>query len=173
LWKFNTVPRTEQGADTRGKLADNSASAARIVGSYDPDPDLTYWGSRAADARQPEHHQFRQRVHQFDRGAAADGTSPGITSTRPASRSTSTKCSSASRRHRRSESRVHDRRPEFSEARSPRRQVSGYKETLFQNVFESFDQKTGAPQHRADILEQQTGQWADLPEHGRRPTGRR
>jgi alcohol dehydrogenase (cytochrome c) len=35
----------------------------------------------------------------------------------------------------------------------------GHKETVFQNVFESIDPKTGAPQYRGDILEQQTGQW--------------
>jgi alcohol dehydrogenase (cytochrome c) len=35
----------------------------------------------------------------------------------------------------------------------------GHKETVFQNVFESIDPKTGVPQYRADILEQQTGQW--------------
>ncbi len=38
-------------------------------------------------------------------------------------------------------------------------QFIGYKETLFQNVFDSIDPKTGAPQYRADILEQKTGQW--------------
>ena len=38
-------------------------------------------------------------------------------------------------------------------------QFLGYKETVFQNVFESIDPKTGAPQYRGDILEQQTGQW--------------
>src|SRR6267378_97628 len=30
---------------------------------------------------------------------------------------------------------------------------------VFQNVFESIDPKTGAPQYRGDILEQQAGQW--------------
>jgi alcohol dehydrogenase (cytochrome c) len=35
----------------------------------------------------------------------------------------------------------------------------GRKETIFQNVFDSFDEKTGEPRYRADILEQQTGQW--------------
>ena len=30
---------------------------------------------------------------------------------------------------------------------------------MFQNVFESIDPKTGVPQYRGDILEQQTGQW--------------
>ena len=38
-------------------------------------------------------------------------------------------------------------------------QFLGYKETIFQNVFESIDPKTGTPKYRADILEQQTGQW--------------
>ena len=49
-------------------------------------------------------------------------------------------------------------------------QFLGYKETLFQNVFESIDPKTGAPTYRGDILEQQTGQWVRfVPEHRRRP----
>ena len=34
-----------------------------------------------------------------------------------------------------------------------------HKETIFQNVFDQFDEKTGQPGYRADILEQQTGQW--------------
>ena len=38
-------------------------------------------------------------------------------------------------------------------------QFLGYKETVFQNVFDSIDPKTGTPTYRADILEQQTGQW--------------
>src|SRR5579864_7815369 len=35
----------------------------------------------------------------------------------------------------------------------------GYKQTLFQNVFDSIDPATGAPTYRSDILEQQTGKW--------------
>jgi len=35
----------------------------------------------------------------------------------------------------------------------------GYKETVFQNVFESIDPKSGAPQYRADIIEQETQKW--------------
>src|SRR6185295_17849592 len=35
----------------------------------------------------------------------------------------------------------------------------GHRETVFQNVFESIDPKTGAPQYRTDILEQQTQTW--------------
>ncbi|HXD74470.1 MAG TPA: PQQ-binding-like beta-propeller repeat protein [Vicinamibacterales bacterium] len=35
----------------------------------------------------------------------------------------------------------------------------GHKETVFQNVWESFDPKTGRPTYRADILEQKFGEW--------------
>jgi alcohol dehydrogenase (cytochrome c) len=38
-------------------------------------------------------------------------------------------------------------------------QFLGYKETVFQNVFDSIDPKTGRPTYRSDIIEQQTGQW--------------
>ena len=45
----------------------------------------------------------------------------------------------------------------------------GYKETVFQNVFDSIDPKTGVPTYRTDILEQQTGRvGAVVPEHRRR-----
>jgi alcohol dehydrogenase (cytochrome c) len=35
----------------------------------------------------------------------------------------------------------------------------GHKETVFQNIFESIDPKTGAPTYRGDILEAKVGQW--------------
>ena len=38
-------------------------------------------------------------------------------------------------------------------------QYLGHKETVFQNVWESFDAKTGRPYYRPDILEQQFGAW--------------
>src|SRR5262249_59008977 len=40
-------------------------------------------------------------------------------------------------------------------------QYVGHKETICQNVFDSIDSKSGAPQYRGDILEQTTGQWVD------------
>ena len=36
---------------------------------------------------------------------------------------------------------------------------STHKETVFQNVFDQIDPKTGAPTYRSDILEQETGKW--------------
>src|SRR5204863_403935 len=38
-------------------------------------------------------------------------------------------------------------------------QFLGYKETVFQNVFDSIDPKSGVPTYRADIIEQETGRW--------------
>ena len=46
----------------------------------------------------------------------------------------------------------------------------GYKETVFQNVFDRIDPKTGVPTYRADIVEQKIEQWiAVVPEHRGRP----
>ena len=35
----------------------------------------------------------------------------------------------------------------------------GHKETVFQNVYDSFDPQTGEPHYRNDIVEQQVGEW--------------
>ena len=47
LWKFHTIAHTgEPGGDTWGTLPDMMRAGGEtwIVGSYDPDLDLTYWG---------------------------------------------------------------------------------------------------------------------------------
>ncbi|MEQ1731482.1 MAG: PQQ-binding-like beta-propeller repeat protein, partial [Vicinamibacterales bacterium] len=51
LWKFHTVASgTETGADTWGRQPDNLRGGGEtwIVGSYDPDLNLTYWGTAQA-----------------------------------------------------------------------------------------------------------------------------
>ena len=46
----------------------------------------------------------------------------------------------------------------------------GHKETVFQNIYDSFDPKTGEPHFRNDIVENQIGTvGAELPDLGRRP----
>src|SRR5204863_7212086 len=37
----------------------------------------------------------------------------------------------------------------------------GHKETVFQNVWASFDRETGRPRYRPDILESKVGEWID------------
>jgi hypothetical protein len=58
------------------------------------------------------------------------------------------------------ESCLHHRQSRHSlEARSQNRKVSRIQETVFQNVFDDIDPKTGEPTYRNEILEQQTGKW--------------
>jgi alcohol dehydrogenase (cytochrome c) len=171
LWKFNTVRRgTEQGADTWGKLPDNLRIGGEtwIAGSYDPDLDITYWGVAQA---KPWMRASRGSSN-FDNVLYTSST----VALRPKDGSLAWHF-----QHAPGESLdldevfervlvdVGDQKLVFTIGKPgilwklDRRtgQFLGYKETLFQNVFESIDPKSGAPTYRADILEQQTGQWVD------------
>ena len=104
LWKFHTIARKgEPGGDTWGKLPDMMRAGGEtwIAGSYDPDLDLTYWGIAQAKPWMPvsrgtQYHR-RRALHRVHRGAARRRRHRwrGTSSTFPANRSTSTKCSSA------------------------------------------------------------------------------
>jgi alcohol dehydrogenase (cytochrome c) len=171
LWRFNTVRRgTEQGADTWGKLADNLRVGGEswIVGSYDPDLDLTYWGVAQA---KPWMRASRGTTN-FDNVLYTSST----VALRPKDGTLAWHY-----QHAPGESLdldevfervlvdIGDQKVVFTIGKPgilwklDRRNGNflGYKETIFQNVFESIDPKTGAPQYRGDILEQQTGQWVD------------
>jgi len=171
LWKFNTVRRgTEQGAETWGKLADNLRIGGEtwIAGSYDPDLDLTYWGVAQA---KPWMRASRGSSN-FDNVLYTSST----VALRPKDGSLAWHY-----QHAPGESLdldevfervlvdIGDQKVVFTIGKPgilwklDRRngQFLGYKETIFQNVFESIDPKTGAPTYRGDILEQQTGQWVD------------
>ncbi len=171
LWKFNTVRRgTEPAADTWGKLADNLRIGGEtwIAGSYDPDLDLTYWGTAQA---KPWMRASRGSSN-FDNVLYTSST----VALRPKDGSLAWHY-----QHAPGESldldevfeRVlvdsGDQKLVFTIGKPgilwklDRRngQFLGYKETVFQNVFESIDPKNGTPTYRADILEQTTGQWVD------------
>jgi len=171
LWKFNTVRRgTETGAETWGKLADNLRVGGEtwIAGSYDPDLDLTYWGVAQA---KPWMRATRGTTN-FDNVLYTSST----VALRPKDGTLAWHF-----QHAPGESLdldevfervlvdIGDQKVVFTIGKPgilwklDRRngQFLGYKETVFQNVFESIDPKSGAPQYRADILEQATGQWVD------------
>ncbi|MBI3402988.1 MAG: PQQ-binding-like beta-propeller repeat protein [Acidobacteria bacterium] len=146
LWKFNTIARTGQaGAETWGKLADNLRVGGEtwIAGSYDPDLDLTYWGVAQA---KPWMRASRGTTN-FDNALYTSSDLDEV--------------------FERVLVDIGDQKVVFTIGKAgilwklDRRngQFIGYKETLFQNVFDSIDPKTGTPQYRADILEQKTGQW--------------
>jgi alcohol dehydrogenase (cytochrome c) len=168
LWKFNTVRRgTEQGSETWGKLADNLRIGGEtwIAGSYDPDLDITYWGVAQA---KPWMRASRGSSN-FDSVLYTSST----VALRPKDGSLAWHY-----QHAPGESLdldevfervlvdIGDQKVVFTIGKPgilwklDRRdgKFLGYKETIFQNVFESIDPKTGAPTYRGDILEQQTGQ---------------
>jgi PQQ-dependent dehydrogenase (methanol/ethanol family) len=169
LWKFNTVRRgTETGSETWGKLADNLRVGGEtwIAGSYDPDLDLMYWGIAQA---KPWMRASRGSSN-FDNVLYTSST----VALRPKDGTLAWHY-----QHAPGESLdldevfervlvdIGDQKVVFTIGKPgilwklDRRTGAflGHKETVFQNVFESIDPKTGVPQYRGDILEQQTGQW--------------
>ncbi len=169
LWKFNTIARTGQpGAETWGKLADNLRVGGEtwIAGSYDPDLDLTYWGTAQA-----------KPWMRASRGTTAFDNALYTSSTlalRPKDGTLAWHY-----QHAPGESLdldevfervlvdVGDQKVVFTIGKAgilwklDRRtgRFLGYKETVFQNVFDSIDPKNGMPTYRADIIEQETGRW--------------
>ena len=169
LWKFHTVARTgEPGSETWGKLADNLRVGGEtwIAGSYDPDLDLTYWGIAQA-----------KPWMRASRGTTAFDAALYTSSTvalRPKDGTLAWYY-----QHAPGESLdldevfervlvdIGDQKVVFTIGKPgilwklDRRdgKFLGYKETVFQNVFDSIDPKSGTPTYRADIIEQQTGQW--------------
>jgi alcohol dehydrogenase (cytochrome c) len=169
VWKFNTIARSGQpGADTWGKLTDNLRVGGEtwIAGSYDPDLDLTYWGTAQA-----------KPWMRASRGASAFDAALYTSSTLAIHPKDGTLAWHY--QHAPGESLdldevfervlvdIGSQKVVFTIGKPgilwklDRRtgQFIGYKETVFQNVFDSIDPKTGRPSYRSDIIEQQTGQW--------------
>jgi alcohol dehydrogenase (cytochrome c) len=169
LWKFYTVARSGQpGADTWGKLADNLRVGGEtwIAGSYDPDLDLMYWGTAQA---KPWMRASRGTTN-FDNALYTsstlaihpkDGTLAWHYQHAPG------ESLDLDEVFERVLVDIGDQKVVFTIGKPgilwklDRRtgKFLDYKETVFQNVFESIDPKTGTPTYRADILEQQTGRW--------------
>jgi alcohol dehydrogenase (cytochrome c) len=169
LWKFNTVARAGlPGADTWGTLADNLRVGGEtwIAGSYDPDLDLTYWGIAQAKPWM----RASRGTSNFDNALYTsstvalhpkDGTLAWHYQHAPG------ESLDLDEVFERVLVDIGDQKLVFTIGKAgilwklDRRsgQFVGFRETVFQNVFESIDPKTGVPQYRADILEQQTGQW--------------
>jgi len=169
LWKFNTIARSGQpGGDTWGKLPDNLRVGGEtwIAGSYDPDLDLTYWGVAQA-----------KPWMRASRGTTAFDNALYTSSTLALRPNDGTLAWHY--QHAPGESLdldevfervlvdIGDQKVVFTIGKPgilwkiDRRsgQFLGYKETVFQNVFDSIDPKTGTPTYRADIIEQETEKW--------------
>jgi alcohol dehydrogenase (cytochrome c) len=168
-WRVDTIARPGQpGGDTWGKLpaAFRVGGETWITGSYDPDLDLTYWGVAQAKPWVP--------------------SSRGLTVFDAALYTNSTLAIRASDgklawhfQHIPGEAMDMDevfervlvddagRKMVFSVGKTgilwkldrQTGQFLGYKETVYQNIFDRIDPRTGAVHYRNDIAEAQVGDW--------------
>ena len=168
-WKFNTIAQTgEPGGDTWGKLPDafRKGGETWIVGSYDPDLNLTYWGVAQAKPWMPA-----------SRGTTVFDAVLYTSSTLALNVDTGSLVWHY--QHAPAESLDLDEVFErvlvdvaaqkfvftigqagilWKLDRTNGRFID-YKEAVFQNIFDLIDPKTGVPRYRSDIVEQKVEQW--------------
>jgi alcohol dehydrogenase (cytochrome c) len=168
-WKFNTIAHSgEPGGDTWGKVDDvfRKGGETWIAGSYDPDLNLTYWGvaqakpwmpvSRGNSIYDPALYTASTVALNVDDGTLAwhFQHAPGETL-------------DLDEVYERVLVDVGAEKVVFTIGKAgvlwklDRRngRFIAHRETVFQNVFDRIDPKTGAPTYRADIAEQQIEQW--------------
>jgi alcohol dehydrogenase (cytochrome c) len=169
VWRFNTVAKSgEPGGASWGKLPDmfRAGTESWITGSYDPVLNLTYWGTAQAKPWMP-----------ISRGMSVNDDALYSSST--LALDVDTGKLAWHYQHAPGEALDLDIVYErvlvddggqnllFTVGKDgilwkldrKTGQYLGHKETVFQNVWESFDAKTGRPFYRPDILEQQFGSW--------------
>jgi alcohol dehydrogenase (cytochrome c) len=170
-WRFNTVAvSNEPGGDSWGNLPDlyRAGGETWITGSYDPDLNLTYWGTAQAKPWMPA-----------SRGMGSLDTAL-YTSATVALDATTGKLAW---HYAHAPGEALDLDVVFERVladsggekyvltvgkdgimwKLDRRtgEYLGHAETMFQNVWESFDRESGRPTYRKDILEHKVGDWID------------
>jgi len=171
LWRFKTIALAgESGGDTWGGLADvyRAGGETWITGSYDPELNLTYWGTAQAKPWMPA-----------SRGM--ETTDAGLYSNSTLALDATTGELAWHYQHAPGEAFDLDvvfervlvdagnEKWVFSVGKDgvlwKHDRVTGeyldHTETVFQNVWERFDPETGTPSYRPDILEHQIGEWID------------
>jgi alcohol dehydrogenase (cytochrome c) len=171
LWRFHTVAvSTEPGGDTWGDLPDlyRAGGETWITGSYDPELNLTYWGTAQAKPWMPASRGMDSRaVGLYTSSTVALDARTGELEWYFA--------------HAPGEAldldvvfeRVlvdsGDDKWVFTVGKDGvlwkvDRETGSYidhAETVFQNVWASFDRETGTPTYRDDILDHEVGEWID------------
>jgi alcohol dehydrogenase (cytochrome c) len=169
VWRFNTIAKTgEPGGESWGKLPDmfRAGTESWITGSYDPALNLTYWGTAQAKPWMP-----------ISRGMSVNDDALYSSSTLALDVDTG----KLAWHYQHAPGEALDLDVVFERVlvddggqnllftigkdgvlwKLDRKtgKYLAHKETVFQNVWESFDAKTGRPFYRPDILEQQFGAW--------------
>ncbi len=168
VWKFYTIATDgEPGGDSWGKLSNlyRAGGDTWITGSYDPDLNLTYWGVAQAKP-------WMRASRQSGNGGTAYANST-------VALNADTGNLAWYFNHAPGESLDLDEVFErvlvdeggqklvFSAGKAgilwkldrKTGKYLGHKETVFQNIYDSFDPQTGEPHYRNDIVEQKIGDW--------------
>jgi alcohol dehydrogenase (cytochrome c) len=169
LWRFNTVARPEEpGGDTWGKqpMMFRGGGETWIPGSYDPDLNITYWGTAQAKPWVPA----SRRMSATDKALYTSSTvalNPDTGKLAWHFQHAPGEALDLDEVYERVLVDVDGREVLFTIGKPgilwklDRRtgEFIGHKETVFQNVFSAIDSQTGTPIYRADILEARVNEW--------------
>src|SRR5262245_43822821 len=169
LWKFNTVLREgEPGGETWGTLPNmfRAGGETWITGSYDPELNLTYWGVAQAKPWVPASRNLTTQDRALYTSSTLalrpdDGTLAWYFQHAPAEALDLDEVFERVLVDVGAEKWVFTIGKPGILWKLDRRtgKFLGYKETVFQNVFDKIDPKTGTPTYRLDIQEAETSQW--------------
>jgi alcohol dehydrogenase (cytochrome c) len=170
-WRFVTVALSDQpGGDTWGDLPDlyRAGGETWITGSFDPDLNLTYWGTAQAKPWMPASRGMGSR----DAGLYTSSTVALDVDTGKLAwyyQHAPGEALDLDTVFERVLVDLGDDKWVFAVGKDgvlwklDRRTGAylGHAETLFQNVWASFDRETGRPRYRQDILDHEVGEWID------------
>jgi len=170
LWRFQTIATEGEAGKTWGALSTlfRAGGESWITGSYDPDLNLTYWGtaqakpwmpvSRGLDSLEKALYTSSTLALDLDTGklawhyshAPSEALDLDVVFERVLADSGG-------------QNFVFTVGKDGILWKLDRKtgKYLGHKETVFQNVWDKFDPQTGQPRYRQDILDAEVGQWVD------------
>jgi alcohol dehydrogenase (cytochrome c) len=171
LWRFHTIAREgEPGGDSWGSLTNlfRAGGETWITGSYDPDLNLTYWGTAQAKPWMP----VSRGMYTLDKALYTSSTVALDLDTGKLAWHYSHAPGEALDLDIVFERVLVDSGGQnlvFTVGKDgvlwkldrKTGKYLGHKETVFQNVWEKFDPQTGTPMYRQDIIDHEIGQWID------------
>jgi alcohol dehydrogenase (cytochrome c) len=169
LWRFNTLASgLEPGADTWGNVPDlyRAGGETWITGSYDPELHLTYWGTAQAKPWMA----VSRGNSVLDAGLYTSSTlalDPDDGSLKWHYQHAPGEALDLDEVYERVLIDVGGRKLVFTIGKPgilwkldrQSGEYVGHTETVFQNIFSSFDPETGRPNYREDIVNQKLGEW--------------
>ena len=168
-WKFNTIAQEgTPGGDTWGTLSNmfRAGGETWIAGSYDPELNLTYWGTAQAKPWVPASRGLTVRDKVLYTGSTV-ALNPDTGKLAWYFQHAPAESLDLDEVFERVLVDIGDQKVVFSAGKAgilwklDRRtgKYLDHKETVFQNVWDHIDPKTGTPEYRSDIMEMRIGSW--------------